>query len=663
MRGNRKMPCMIDGTPASTTDSKTWERFDVVWQTYNSNSGEFDGLGFVFSEQDPYVGIDLDTVRDPKSGYVDPIAQSIIDSLDSYTEISPSGYGFHIITKADTNLIWHRVPLPDNGIKRIIVNPKTGKQEQKQPEIEMYSMGRYFTITGNSPRIVPVISNRTKQITELQERFKKNNVVAPAENDNPDGPDMTVIGLEHDSKFIELWNGSRPTGDESRDDLSLMNKLAFWCNRNRNLMIDRFFNSPHYDQKDEAHKTKCDRNDYLSRTADKALKETHSTADEENAKWQKQRHEETRKAFEDTMLPNVGSADFSRFLVSAADVPYEPPRWLIEPYIQKGKGTMVQAEPGVGKTAFVCAIAACVSAGKPLLGIPVQDPGHVLMLSVEDDLGILRGRLEANGADLNMCSFLTNASALTFESPSIETVVKAKNVKLIIFDPFQAFLGGDVDMHRANETRPKLAKLFDMCNRNDCACIIIAHTGKGKKDKNPIYHSLGSADIPAAMRSIIGIAKSPDNKEERIAVHVKCSNARKGDSIAYKIVDKGGVEWAGFTEFTAEDLETAEQRNRDNISYDSEPLVKLFKTLIEECPEGGFWSYKDLEKEGQRILGFKPFDGVGMLKTKLSNGLARELQRREDIVVKCGETGPHNSRGIRIEVYLPEGLEILDETS
>lgn len=84
-------------------------------------------------------------------------------------------------------------------------------------------------------------------------------------------------------------------------------------------------------------------------------------------------------------------------LIKAADVVYEPPRWLISPYFQKGKGTLVQGDNGTGKTAFMCAIAAHVSNGKPLLGIPVKTPGNVLLLSVEDDLPVLRGRIEACG--------------------------------------------------------------------------------------------------------------------------------------------------------------------------------------------------------------------------------------------------------------------------
>lgn len=196
-------------------------------------------------------------------------------------------------------------------------------------------------------------------------------------------------------------------------------------------------------------------------------------------------------------------------LVRACDVAYEPPHWTIAPYIQRGKGTLIQADAGIGKTAFACAIAAHVSTGRPLLELPVETPGNVLILSVEDDLPVLRGRIEASGGDLAKCHFLTNSAGLSFASPEVETAIRQTGVKLVIFDPLQAFIGAKVDMFRANETRPELAKLFEMCDRNDCACIIIAHMSKSAGDKSPVNRALGSADIPAAMRSILQIIQNP----------------------------------------------------------------------------------------------------------------------------------------------------------
>lgn len=344
-------------------------------------------------------------------------------------------------------------------------------------------------------------------------------------------------------------------------------------------------------------------------------------------------------------------------IVKASQVPYEPPRWTIAPYFQRGKGTLIQADNGTGKTAFVCAIAAHVSTGRALLDIPVETPGNVLLLSVEDDLPVLRGRIEASGGDLDKCHFLTNAAGLSFNSPEVEEAVKQVQAQLVIFDPIQAFMGAKVDMFRPNETRPELAKLFEMCDRNDCACAIISHMGKAG-DKSPVNRSLGSVDIPAAMRSVLQIIENPDNACERIAVHVKCSNAPKGQSIVYTIGDRGGVQWIGFSPMTADDLTAVVKRKEKGVPYENEPLVQVFNQLVTDRPGGGFWSYADLKSEGAKILGFPPYTSVGDLRQKLDSGLARELQENDGLIVTHSQRGAHNIHGIRIEQYqVPQGYQ------
>ena len=347
-------------------------------------------------------------------------------------------------------------------------------------------------------------------------------------------------------------------------------------------------------------------------------------------------------------------------LIRACDVPYEPPRWTIAPYFQRGKGTLIQGDNGTGKTAFMCAIAAHVTTGNPLLDIPVAAPGDVVILSVEDDLPVLRGRIEADGGDLTKCHFMANAAGLTFTSAEVEASVKQVNAKMIIFDPIQAFMGAGVDMFRPNETRPQLAKLFEMCDRNDCSCAIISHTGKAG-DKSPVNRALGSVDIPAAMRSVMELTTSPDDPEECVMVHIKCSNAPKGKSIAYTIGSHGGVHWVGFSPLTVEDLTLiAKRKAKDKpvIHYENEPLVQVFNQLITDRPGGGFWSYADLKSEGAKILGYPPYADLTDLRQKLDNGLARELQQRDGLIVTHSAKGKNNVRGISIEHYTqPEGYQ------
>jgi len=128
--------------PARTNDPSTWGNITQAVERIQTNRAQ--GLGFVFNNNG-LVGVDLDTVRDPETGAIADYAINIIEQLDSYTEVSISGYGVHIIARGNIDILRHKVKLPPNGIVRI--DPLTGKQ--KQPEIEMYKEGRYFIITGN----------------------------------------------------------------------------------------------------------------------------------------------------------------------------------------------------------------------------------------------------------------------------------------------------------------------------------------------------------------------------------------------------------------------------------------------------------------------------------------------------------------------------------
>ena len=344
-------------------------------------------------------------------------------------------------------------------------------------------------------------------------------------------------------------------------------------------------------------------------------------------------------------------------LIKACDVDYEPPRWLLSPYFQRGKGTLIQADNGTGKTAFMCAIAAHVSTGRPLRGIAVQTPGDVLILSVEDDLPILRGRIEANGADLARCHFATNAAGLTFNAPQVEQWVRQVGAKLVIFDPFQAFLGASVNMDKSNQTRPELAKLFEMADRNDCAVAIVAHIGKGSGANSAVNRTLGSVDIPAAMRSILHLARNPNDPNECVAVHVKCSNAPVGRGLSFCIGERGGIAWNELSSLTLEQLTTPPKHDEPAVPYEREPLVQLFNQLLADRPGGGFWPYAQARRRGIEVLGFPPFADARDLAQKLKGPLAKELMERDGVVVTWGHRGTRD-RGLRIEQYQgPDGCQ------
>jgi putative DNA primase/helicase len=112
------------GRKASSTDSRTWGPFEEILKSYEA--GNYDGIGFVFSTGDPFCGVDLDDAVNPETGEVAVWAQQIIEGLDGYTELSPSGSGVHIIVRGE---------LSGGG--------------NRKGSLEMYDKKRFFTMTGH----------------------------------------------------------------------------------------------------------------------------------------------------------------------------------------------------------------------------------------------------------------------------------------------------------------------------------------------------------------------------------------------------------------------------------------------------------------------------------------------------------------------------------
>lgn len=323
-------------------------------------------------------------------------------------------------------------------------------------------------------------------------------------------------------------------------------------------------------------------------------------------------------------------------LTSFAEIEYEEPAFILKPYIPKGKLTILQGEPGVGKTAAACSLAAIVSTGQAIEGDELHETEKrpVIMLSVEDDLPILRGRIEADGGDIGNIYAFSQAAELSFTDERVEQLIKEVGAGLVVFDPLQAFLGSNVDMYRANETRPVLARLADVAARNDCAIVIISHERKG--DGKAIHKGLGSIDIVGASRSVVKVGYNPDNKGERVMIHIKSNMTERGESLAYSIQDRGRVEWKGHSSLTESDIDRAAKREESGIDYEDEPTVQVIRKLIGENPGGLFVTYEDMEKIGADLLDYPIAKNSTELGKRL-NALKYEMATKDGIIVQAGD--------------------------
>lgn len=239
------------GRAGSSTDSSTW--CDIQTALEGAVKYALDGVGYVFSEGSGICGVDIDTCRNPETGELSPEAREIVELLDSYTEVSPSGYGVHIYVEVAEGFSLdgfkkNGIKMPPNGIERYVM--KDGKQIKKSPEIEFYTEGRYFTVTGNAIGTQRTINERTVELYKVLERYakreeKKQSAATISGAVGLSLSDSTVIEkacvAENGAKFKRLYSGDiSDFGSHSEADLALCSLLAFWCNRDEG-QIDRIF--------------------------------------------------------------------------------------------------------------------------------------------------------------------------------------------------------------------------------------------------------------------------------------------------------------------------------------------------------------------------------------------------------------------------------------
>ncbi|MFP9193890.1 hypothetical protein ACLI4Q_19970 [Natrialbaceae archaeon A-CW1-1] len=247
------------GAFGSSTDDSTWRDFESALEYFHA--GGCDGIGFVFTEDDPYVGIDLDDCRDPETRRPDPEMKSIVQQLDSYTEVSPSGTGYHVIVDGE---------LPPGRNRR-------GK-------IELYDRARYFTVTGEHVSGLPTeIESRQPELEMVhREHVDQNSRGRETSRGDVSGSsklsNQEVLekarAASNGEKFDRLWSGSTVGYDShSEADMALCCLLAFWTGGDHHQMDRLFRHSGLVRAKwDEIHYS--DGSTYGERTLERAIEHT-----------------------------------------------------------------------------------------------------------------------------------------------------------------------------------------------------------------------------------------------------------------------------------------------------------------------------------------------------------------------------------------------------
>jgi predicted nucleic acid-binding protein len=287
--------------------------------------------------------------------------------------------------------------------------------------------------------------------------------------------------------------------------------------------------------------------------------------------------------FNDKISPNTLR------LINMSDVESVEVRWLWYPYIPYGKITVIQGDPGDGKTSVVLAIAAAVTTGTVLPECDIAvEPMNVIFQTAEDGLSdTVKPRLVQSGADCERVIVIDESEKeLSLSDVRIEQAITLTGARLFILDPFQAYLGADVDMHRANEIRPVLKRIGTIAEKTGCAIVVVGHLNKGTNKSQ--YRGLGSIDIQAAARSVLTVGRIKGDQYMRAFAQGKNNLAPEGSSIAFELHPDKGFCWIGAHSITIDELlsgiidkETAGERAKEFLAAELTDRVIPAKEVLE----------------------------------------------------------------------------------
>ena len=272
--------------------------------------------------------------------------------------------------------------------------------------------------------------------------------------------------------------------------------------------------------------------------------------------------------------------------------------WLWYPFIPFGKVTLIQGDPGQGKTWLAMHLAAACTNRKELPNELPMDSFNVFYQTAEDGIGdTIKPRLMKCGADMERVRVIVEDDAmLSLTDPRLELAIKQNNVKLLIMDPIQAYLGPDLDMNRANEIRPLFRYLGGVAERTGAAIVLIGHLNKNA-GTHANYRGLGSVDISAAVRSIllVGKVEKETERDVRVVIQTKSSLAPKPTPVAFTL-ENSKLEWIGEYEITEQELMSGKAGKQKETKL--EQAIKLIRQIL---TTRNLMYVADLDAEGKKL--------------------------------------------------------------
>jgi hypothetical protein len=270
--------------------------------------------------------------------------------------------------------------------------------------------------------------------------------------------------------------------------------------------------------------------------------------------------------------------------------------WLWYPYIPYGKITLLQGDPGEGKSTFILNVVALLTQGQPMPdGMELHEAQKVIYQCAEDNSeDTIKPRLIQAGADCEKVAFIHDEDgSLTIEDSRIEETLAMTGARLLILDPMQAYIGQDGEMQSATRMRATMRKLSALAEKYRCAVVLVGHMNKTTGGKQ-LYRGLGSIDIPAIARSVLMIERDPDNPEIRYVFPIKSSLAPQGEAIAFTFIKDHGFQWLGKCQMPGKNA----TRESENITKKKEYAIEYLEAMLTTGDKPSNYIFEKMKQVG-----------------------------------------------------------------
>ncbi|NNU81058.1 AAA family ATPase [Halovulum dunhuangense] len=262
--------------------------------------------------------------------------------------------------------------------------------------------------------------------------------------------------------------------------------------------------------------------------------------------------------------------------------------WLWEPFIPFSMITIMEGDPGVGKSFLAMQLAVQVSIGGELPEGQKLGRGRVLYLSAEDDAAYtIRPRIDAMGGDPSRIR--VQGDFLSLDEDGLKALmreVRRTPPDLLILAPLFAYVPSGQDMYKPNVIRQLLSFLKDIAEAGETAVLIVRHLTKAKHDK-AIYRGGGSMDVIGAARSAFLVCEHPNDSSTKLVVHIKHNIAVRGQTQSYEIYSEDGgmatLNWLGPSDITIDDLISSEGGTPRMSALDE--AIEFLRMFLKNGPE------------------------------------------------------------------------------